>query len=808
MAAETQTVTEGTLRVTVLSPCLIRVERSAGGVFTDEATQTVFNRAFSPTEFKRSSDAQALLITTQKATFKIPLTGKKLCCIPFGKTELIPCSNSGNLKGTARTLDGAFKSVPLSDGILSRSGVAVLDDSESLVFDKNGEIAPRPADEDDIYIFAHGLNYQSALKDFFTLTGHPPLIPRFALGNWWSRYRAYTQEEYLRLIASFKEKQIPLTVATVDMDWHWTDLNKQFGTHYPSKLWTDNPTTGGWTGYSWNNKLFPDYKAFLRTLKDSDLKVTLNLHPADGLRFFEDMYSEMCAELNLDPAQKEAIPFDITSPDFINAYFKIIHKPYERDGVDFWWIDWQQGKNTKLKGLDPLYALNHFHYLDNGKERREPLILSRYAGAGSHRYPLGFSGDTWMNWKILDFIPRFTATASNIGYTWWSHDVGGHCMGIKDDELYVRWVQFAVFNPVMRLHSTSDDLAGKEPWKCGGVAEELISEALRFRKRLIPYIYSCNYLTHTEGLPLIRPVYHAYPDVKAAYSVPNEYLFGTELIAAPVTEKTDKLLLMSKVKAYIPDGRYTDIFTGQIYKGGTMRNLYRNLTSVPVLAKEGAIIPLDTDGVSNGATLPCGLEIWIYRGTSSFTLTESNENGGFAFTRMSVSEHNSYNDAPMPTRAEQADTLIKNDVLTCTSVTEHTDTITFDIAAQDGETEITERLYTLNFRDTASYSSATVLVDGAPAEYTVSDGKITVRLPVTSALSVCLSDVLPTANPDDKEHIISVFSKAQMPTIKKRRLYRPLKPLRNDIPAFYKRAVSATRIPRELRDAFKELHVD
>ena len=103
--------------------------------------------------------------------------------------------------------------------------------------------------------------------------------------------------------------------------------------------------------------------------------------------------------------------------------------------MDFWWLDWQQGTVTDIPGLDPLWALNHYHTLDSGRKDKRPLILSRYAGLGSHRYPIGFSGDSHMTWKSLDFQPYFTNNAANAGYTWWSHDIGGHMRGIQDDEL-------------------------------------------------------------------------------------------------------------------------------------------------------------------------------------------------------------------------------------------------------------------------------------------------------------------------------------------------------------------------------------
>ena len=137
----------------------------------------------------------------------------------------------------------------------------------------------------------------------------------------------------------------------------------------------------------------------------------------------------------------------------------------EDEGVDFWWLDWQQGTNTKVEGLDPLWMLNHYHFLDSAREGKRPMTFSRYAGVGSHRYPVGFSGDTVISWESLAFQPYFTNTASNIGYGWWSHDIGGHMQGTRDDELEARWYQYGVFAPINRLHSTQNEYIVKEPWR-------------------------------------------------------------------------------------------------------------------------------------------------------------------------------------------------------------------------------------------------------------------------------------------------------------------------------------------------------
>lgn len=347
--------------------------------------------------------------------------------------------------------------------------------------------------------------------------------------------------------------------------------------------------------------------------------MTLNDHPADGVQNYEDSYEDMAKALDHDSSTKDPIHFDITDRRFLKAFFDVLHRPLEDEGVDFWWIDWQQGEYSRVKGIDPLWVLSHCHFLDNARDKR-PLILSRYAGPGSHRYPVGFSGDSIVTWASLEFQPEFTATASNIGYGWWSHDIGGHMGGVKDDELGTRWVQLGVFSPIMCLHSSNNQWTAKEPWKFGIEAQNVMTDFLRLRHRLLPYLYTMNAKAAFESTPIIQPMYWDYPNRDEAYRVPNEYLFGSELIVVPITEPQDPKLRLARVRGWLPPGRYVDIFNGAVYEGDREIWLSRALGGYPVFAREGAIVPLDaTLQPSNGEESPDGFEVLVTVG----------KNGGF-----------------------------------------------------------------------------------------------------------------------------------------------------------------------------------
>lgn len=629
----------GNYRVTVLSDRLIRIEKDAQRIFEDGATQSVWFRNFLKQEFTYETKDASLIVKTKALSFHINTENYEKSFACFGRKKVF-FNNSENLMATARTLDGydgdegrrkpaTPGKIELCNGVCSKNGVAVIDDKDSLILDQDGKLKLRRKEEVDDYIFAFGNDYRAAVKALYAITGNTPLIPRFALGNWWSRYHKYTDKEYLHLLDDFERDNVPISVATLDMDWHYSASVKK-EKNIPNQIANDPEyvsesalkTYGGlgWTGYSWNKNLFPDYKAFLKQIKNRDIKTTLNLHPAGGVRYWEDQYEDFCKAMNFDFSTKKMVPFDITDDNFINNYFRILHKPFEKDGVDFWWIDWQQGSTSKMDGLDPLWSLNHYHFLDNGLNN-EPLLMSRYCGVGAHRYPLGFSGDTFTTWKSLAYLPEFTNRAANIGYTWWSHDIGGHFDVEKDDEMMIRYVQYGVFNPIMRLHSTASPIMSKEPDMCVNGTNLLVKEFMRLRHRLVPYIFTANYRNYKFGEPLCEPIYYSCPEKSEAYKYNNNYMFGDQLFVAPIVTKGVKNV--GKVKAYLPEGVWTDIFNGNVYKGGQTVIMYRQLDSIPVLAREGAVIPMAREVEGNNPTNPKKLDLLIYKGNNEYTLYET-----------------------------------------------------------------------------------------------------------------------------------------------------------------------------------------
>ncbi|MBI5928015.1 MAG: DUF5110 domain-containing protein [Chloroflexi bacterium] len=602
-------------RFTILTDRLIRLEYHPEGIFEDRASQAFWFREQPVPKFTAHVTTSAVEIETAYLHLHYCDTGGHFgaenLTITLKDTGILwhpGDSADGNLGGTTRTLDFINGHTPLTLGLISRQGWSVLDDSATLVFNEDYWIEPRVAGGTDWYFFGYGHEYKACLRDYCQVSGQMPMIPRWILGNWWSRYWHYTQDELVQLINDFEAYQLPFSVCIVDMDWHLTE--------------THNDSTG-WTGYTWNRDLFPDPEGLIEFFHNKGLKTALNLHPAEGIHCHEAQYPEMARRMGIDPATKQPIPFDIANPVFANAYFEVLHHPYEKMGVDFWWVDWQQGQKCSLPGLDPLWLINHLHFHDLGRDgSRRPFIFSRWGNEGHQRYPIGFSGDTYRTWDSLRFQAYMTPTATNIAYGWWSHDIGGHTGGVADSELFTRWVQFGVFSPIMRLHVGKGEFYDQRPWVFEDTeVTHVLRQALQLRHAFIPYLYTMARRAHQDSLPLAQPMYYDYPEKDEAYHCPQQYLFGTELIAAPFVDPADADTRFSRQVVWLPEGDWYHFFTGEYYTGNQWQAIYGRLGDIPLFAKAGAIIPL-ANGL-NGVDNPAELHVHVFAGAdNTFTLYE------------------------------------------------------------------------------------------------------------------------------------------------------------------------------------------
>ena len=637
LASPQAVVESGNMRFTVLTPEMIRVEYSPAGKFEDRATFAIINRETDTPQYKVGEDENWLEISTDKLKLKyrkgsvpdlqnpspdnlsitMDMNGKEVVWYP-GLTD------NQNLLGTYRTLDGNNgDSVrpKMEQGVISRSGWAVIDDSpatkradgsRSLAFTPEEDgidwVAQRTdPDAMDLYFMGYGHDYKKALKDFTSIAGKIPLPPDYVFGYWYSKYENYSADDFRNIISNLQENDINSDVMILDMDWHW---NGEQGV---------SDGRGGWTGWSWNTKLIPDPDGLLKDIHDANLHIALNLHPADGVDPQEDIYEGMARDMGLDPSKKERIPWKLEDKQFAKSFFKNFIRPFEKQGVDFWWLDWQQYLTSPYTdGLGETFWCNHvfFNEMKNNRPDRRPLIFHRWGGLGSHRYQIGFSGDTFINYPTLAFEPYFTATASNVGYGYWGHDLGGHMsdkvQDVNDPELLLRWVQFGVFTPIFRTHATKGTQINRLIWTYDNF--DKMNQAVKLRYALFPYLYTMARKCYDTGVGICRPLYYEHPEADEAYSNEGEYYFGDDILVAPVVEASENGV--SKKTIWFPEGNWWSVAHNKMINGGKSETFEFTLDEIPYFYKEGSVIVHNPASVKSMTERPDNLIVNIVAGKS------------------------------------------------------------------------------------------------------------------------------------------------------------------------------------------------
>lgn len=293
--------------------------------------------------------------------------------------------------------------------------------------------------------------------------------------------------------------------------------------------------------------------------------------------------------------------------------------PLESIGVDFFFHDY-----TPDNDVYKLLAYNHYNYLDSGRNpAKRNMFLARNGLYAPHRYPILYAGSSEISWEGLREISSSTLSASNIGVSFWSHDVGGNHGGVEESELYIRYVELGCFSPILRFHAARGVYYKREPWRWDVKTETIVNDYLRFRHRLIPYLYTESYRYYKEGKCLVEPFYYRYPWVIDDNKYRYQYFFGKELLICPITKKKDLTMNRTIHEFYIPEGTWYDFKTGKKFPGDKKYVSFYREEDYPVFAKSGAIIPLSNRSDKNNVGLPLDFEIHIFPGLSNiYTMYE------------------------------------------------------------------------------------------------------------------------------------------------------------------------------------------
>lgn len=629
-------VVVGDARFTVVTPLCIRIEQASNGKFIDQKSLFAVNREARFDGFQLTHKGGATIIDT--GTIRLtytpdskPLSAANLQADIKGGSHWTPgAPNPGNLGGTIRTLDGARGPENLGEGLISRDGWFLLDDSRRPLLTSDW-VESRPMDAGtDWYLFGYGNDYKGALKSLTAISGPVPLPRKYALGSWYSRYWPYSSADYREIVKEYAQNDFPLDNMVMDMDWH---------------------KEGAWTGWSWNRKLLPDAEDLLKWFHNQGLHDTLNMHPADGVGPQEDRYAQFMRDMGEDPATKKTIPFDVGSKKYMDTLFKDIIDPLDAEGVDFWWLDWQQSEYTRsIPELTNLFWLNTLLYNHSLENEQRGMSFSRWAGWGDQRHPIHFSGDANTGFPMLAFEVPFTATAGNVGCFFWSHDIGGH-MGGRNEESYARWVQFGATSPVLRVHSTRDADMDRRPWLYPKWATDSMRISYHMRDALFPYIYSSAQETTQNSIPLDRPLYIDYPKSEQAYHNAQEYLYGDNLLAAPIVTPGVGPGHVSHQTVWFPQGDWYNYFTGEHYasKGNADALVSADINEFPLYVKGGVPIPMQPYAPRMASAPLQSLIVRCYPGPDGkkgeFTLYEDDgvtrdyQQGAFATTPLSYLRH-------------------------------------------------------------------------------------------------------------------------------------------------------------------------
>ncbi|MCB0398394.1 MAG: DUF5110 domain-containing protein [Winogradskyella sp.] len=435
-----------------------------------------------------------------------------------------------------------------------------------------------------------GDSWYDMLNNYTKLTGKQPMLPRWALGNFSSRFGYHSQEEVEQTIAKFKEEKIPVDAIILDLYWFGKELK---GTMGNLEVFRDS---------------FPDFEGMVKRLKDNGVKTIPITEPfvlTTSKKWDEAVAKNILAKDSVGNDAKYDFYFgytgiiDIYKPEG-EQWFWDIYKDLANKGVAGVWgdlgepevhPDWVQHHTGSASEVHNIYGHDWVRLIHEGYQRdfpeTRPFILMRAGYSGSQRYGMvPWSGDVNRTWGGLQSQPEIALQMGMQGLAYMHSDLGGFAGANLDDELYVRWLQYGAFNPIFRPHAQED--VPSEPVFRSEKAKRLASFAIAMRYRLLPYNYNLVYENHKYGKPLMRPLLFEEPNNSELFNYSKTYLWGNDILVSPVLEAGKK-----EQEVYFPKGsKWFDIETDKITEGGTAKTVQLREDFIPVYVRAGAFIPL------------------------------------------------------------------------------------------------------------------------------------------------------------------------------------------------------------------------
>ena len=484
------------------------------------------------------------------------------------------------------------------------------------------------------YYFLYGPDFDKIIGEYRDLTGQAPMFGKWAYGFWQCKNRYKSQEEILAVAKKYRDLHIP--VDNIVQDWFWWNRKGEFVF----------------------NKNYPDPKGMIDQLHGENFHLMISIWPffEPGSKNYDYMQSKGWFvdkfKYAKPPYHTDAMAvYDATSPEARKFYWEKVNEGLFSIGADAWWMDTTEPEtegqeenillNHKLAAGSGNRYVNVYPLLDTGavyegqrsaSDKKRVFILSRSAFAGSQRNAVtAWSGDINSDWfSFRRQIPAGLNFALS-GIPYWTTDIGGFVLGSPADpafrELFVRWFQYATFNPVLRVHGTRKP-DENELWSYGPDAQNILVNFDRLRYRMLPYIYSLAWKTTSEAYTPMRPLVMDFRNDSRAQDIGDQFMYGPAFLVNPVTEPSS-----STRPVYLPNMTWYDFWTGSRIEGGRMINAITPLDRLPVYVRAGSIVPLGPDEEWSTQKAEDPIELRIYPGANGdFTIYED-ENDGYDYEK-------------------------------------------------------------------------------------------------------------------------------------------------------------------------------
>lgn len=451
------------------------------------------------------------------------------------------------------------------------------------------------------YWITVGDNPKMILKQYTSVTGRAPVMPKKLLGLWQSKLRYRTPEDVLMVLEEYKKREIQLSTIAIDY-FHWKKQGE----------------------YSFDRAFWPTPEKLIKTIKENNVEPIISIWPTvqtDAENFLEYQKNGYLINVNRGvpismQIQGQTIFVDTTNEEACRYVWSLIDKNYKKIGIDYYWIDvaepgysvydfdnymYSKGPVLHCGNLYPMGYLKMI-YDGNGGSSIDNVILVRGAWAGAQRYgALPWSGDVDSSFKSLKNQINTGLNVGMAGIPWWTTDIGGFHGGDAKDpefvELMIRWFQYATFSPVLRMHGDrlphvarlSNSGGGSMPsgspneiWSFGKTAEKIMTQFIRIRELLKDYLFKLMKEANQTGSPIMRTLFYEFPDDMMSWDIDYTYMFGDAILVAPVHDYRSR-----KREVYLPGGeQWINIFSGEILDGGNHYVINSPIEIIPVFIKE------------------------------------------------------------------------------------------------------------------------------------------------------------------------------------------------------------------------------